>query len=191
MPLISKARETMTARERVRKTFALEKTDRVTIGYDTNAGVHGRLAKALGIPDGDHEAVCQVLGVDYRGIGAPYIGPQLHLVPPDRRVDQLEGCVMRWIEHEGGGFWDFCDFPLADADDAAFEQFPVPDPDCFDYDAARRQALAYGGQFGLFAGGAGTPDLINANGRIMGMEDVLCHIATGYEPAIRLPNNTQ
>ncbi len=123
--------------------------------------------------------------MDYRGIGAPYTGPQLYHVPPDRRVNELEGCVMRYVPHEGGGYWDFCDFPLADADDEAFSRFPVPDPDCFDYDQARRRAVAYGGQVALFAGGAGTPDLINSNGRIMGMEDVLCHIATDYEPAIR------
>ena len=31
---INKSRETMTSRERVEKTFAFEKTDRVTISYD-------------------------------------------------------------------------------------------------------------------------------------------------------------
>ncbi|MDD2441777.1 MAG: uroporphyrinogen decarboxylase family protein [Eubacteriales bacterium] len=185
MNLIQKAPETMTSRERVKKTFNLERTDRVTIGYETNEGIHGRLSRVLGIPAGDMEAIYQVLGVDYRGIGAPYTGPQLFHVPPDRRVNELEGCVMRYVPHEGGGYWDFCDFPLADADDEAFLRFPVPDPDCFDYDQARRRAAAYDGQVALFAGGAGTPDLINANGRIMGMEDVLCHIATDYEPAIR------
>lgn len=185
MPLIHKAKETMSAKERVRRTFNLEKADRVTIGYETNAGVHGRLAKALGIPDGNMEAIYEVLGVDYRGIGAPYTGPQLHTAPPNRRVHEIEGCIMRWVEHESGGYWDFCDFPLADADEEAFERFPVPDPDHFDYDAARRKALAYDGKYSLYAGSVGTPDLINSNGRIMGMEDVLCHIATDYEPAIR------
>ncbi len=185
MDLIRKARETMTSKERVRKTFNLEKTDRITIGYETNEGVHSRLAKALGVPADDMEVVYQILGVDYRGIGARYTGPQLYHVPPDRRVNELEGCIMRFVAHEGGGYWDFCDFPLSGADDEAFERFPVPDPDHFDYDAARRRAMAYAGQFGLYAGGPGTPDLINSNGRIMGMEDVLCHMATGYEPAIR------
>ena len=31
------------------------------------------------------ELLC-ALGVDYRGIAAPYIGPQLYSAPPDRRV---------------------------------------------------------------------------------------------------------
>ena len=41
--VIVKASETMSARERVERTFAFEKTDRVTISYDTNPGIHARL----------------------------------------------------------------------------------------------------------------------------------------------------
>ncbi|NLX93950.1 MAG: hypothetical protein GXZ02_08850, partial [Clostridiales bacterium] len=63
MTKINKAKETMTAKERVLKTFALEKTDRVTIGYESNDAVHMRVAKALGIPDGNRELVKQALGV--------------------------------------------------------------------------------------------------------------------------------
>ena len=74
------------------------------------------------------------------------MGPQLYSAPPDRRVDPLEGCRVSWVEHETGGYWDFCDFPLKDAEDEAFDAFPVPNPDDFDYAAARAQAKAYGGQ---------------------------------------------
>ncbi|HBP38306.1 MAG TPA: hypothetical protein DD640_06120 [Clostridiales bacterium] len=185
MNLIEKPKDAMTSRERVRRTFAFERTDRVTIGYDTNPGVHQRLAQVLGIPDGNMELVMQAIGVDYRGIAAPYIGPQLFRAPENRRVNPLEGCVMRWVEHEGGGYWDFCDFPLANADDEQFDAFPVPNPDDFDYDAALGQAKSFDGKYGLYVGGAGVPDIINSNGRIMGMEDVLCHLATSYEPAMR------
>lgn len=185
MNMIEKQKETMTPRERVKRTFEFEKTDRVTIGYETNEGVHMRLSHALGIPDGNMEKVMQALGVDYRGISAPYTGPALFTAPPGRRVDPLEGCRMRWVEHEGGGYWDFCDFPLAGAGDEQFDAFPVPNPDDFDYDAALAQAKSYGGQFGLYAGGAGIPDIINSNGRIMGMEDVLCHLICQDEAAMR------
>jgi uroporphyrinogen decarboxylase len=181
---IIKAKETMTAKERVCKTFAHEKTDRVTIGYDANAGVHRRLKEALGIQDNDEEGLRRALGVDYRGIGAPYTGKPLYPEIPNRRRDKLEGCVMRWVEHGSGGYWDFCDFPLKDADDEAFEKFPVPNPDDFDYDAALEQAKTMGKEYGLYAGNGGIPDVINSNGRIMGMEDVLCHLLTGYEPAM-------
>lgn len=183
--LIQKAGETMSAKERVRRTFEFEKTDRVTIGYETNEGIHARLSAALGIQDGNMELVMQALGVDYRGISAPYTGPSLFTAPEGRRVDPLEGCRMRWVEHEGGGYWDFCDFPLAGAADEEFDAFPVPNPDDFDYDAALGQAKGYDGKYGLYVGGAGIPDIINSNGRIMGMEDVLCNLITENEAAMR------
>lgn len=177
----------MSSKERVRRTFAHEKTDRVTIGYETNGAVHMRVSKVLGIPDGNMEAVYQALGVDYRGVGAPYTGPQLHDVPPDRQVNQMEGCRMRWVEHESGGYWDFCDFPLEGADDEAFDSFPVPDPDNFDYNAAAAYARSRS-DVAVYVGNPGVPDVINSNGRIMGMEDVLCHLILGDEAAMRFIN---
>jgi uroporphyrinogen decarboxylase len=181
---IIKAKETMSAKERVRRTFAHERTDRVTIGYEANRGIHQRFAEALGIKTENHEELFQALGVDYRGIGAPYTGKALYEEIPGRIRNALEGAVMRWVEHGSGGYWDFCDFPLKDAEDEAFAAFPVPNPDDFDYEAALDHAKALGGEFGLYIGNAGTPDVINSNGRIMGMEDILCHLLTGYEPAM-------
>lgn len=182
---IEKSPETMTARERVRRTFEFEKTDRVTIGYEANAAIHEKLCAALGVRGDDHEALCRALGVDYRGIMPAYTGPELYKAPPERRVDPLEGCVMRWAAHETGGYWDYCDFPLQDADDEDFDAFPVPDPDDFDYDAALARAKSYGGEYALYIGNPGIPDVINSNGRIMGMEDVLCHLLTENEAAMR------
>ena len=185
---IEKAPETMTARERVRRTFRFEKTDRVTIGYEANSAIHAKLCAELGIAPNNTEALYRALGVDYRSISAPYIGPELYKAPPDRQVNILEGCIMRWVAHSTGAYWDFCDFPLKDADDDAFDAFPVPDPDDFDYDAALEKARSYGGEFALYIGNAGTPDVINSNGRIMGMEDVLCHLITENEAAMRFIN---
>ena len=182
MAEIIKAPETMTSRERVIRTFQYEKTDRVTIGYEANPGVHQRLKAALGVSE--DEQLLEALGVDYRAISAPYIGPQLFQVPENRMVDQLEGCIMRKGEHESGYYWDFCDFPLQDAEDEMFENFPVPDPDDFDYDRALARAKSYGGKYGLYVGNAGIPDIINSNGRIMGMEDILCHLLTEHEAAM-------
>jgi len=84
---IVKAKETLTARERVRRTFEFERTDRVTIGYEANAAVHQRLCEALGVLPDDMESLYRALGVDYRGIGAPYTGPELFKAPPERRVN--------------------------------------------------------------------------------------------------------
>jgi len=181
--MILKANETMTAKERVLRTFHREKTDRVTIGYETNAAIHLRLAQALGIPDGNHELVNQALGVDYRGVGARYTGPALFKPLPDRLINELEGCYMRWIEHQTGGYWDYCDYPLANASDEALLNFPVPNPDHFDYAAVGAQ-LSRHQDYAVYLGGPGVPDIINSNGRIMGMEDVLVHLLTNHEAAL-------
>lgn len=181
---IEKARETMTAKERVQRTFAYEKTDRVTIGYEANAGIHARLCMALGVDSSDYDGLLRKLGVDYQAINAPYTGPELFKAPPDRRVDPLEGCIMRWAEHSTGGYWDFCDFPLKDASDEEFERFPIPDPDCFDYETALGTAKQKSREFALHVGSAGVPDIINSNGRIMGMEDILCHLISEDEAAL-------
>ena len=184
MATIRKAKETMTSRERVRRTFAHEKTDRVTIGYEANEAVHMRLARELGIPDGDLEKVNRALGVDYRNVDAPYAGPLLFLEKPDRRVDPLEGFYTRWIENNSGGYWDFCDFPLQGADDEKIANFPVPSPDDFDYAAIGEKILAYGDDMAVYIGSPGIPDIINSNGRIMSMEDILVHLITGNEAVL-------
>lgn len=182
MRKIEKAPETMTSRERVLRTFAFEKTDRVPIGYSANENIHKYIKRELGVTD--DEALLEVLGVDERGVNPDYIGPQLYTAPEGRRVNPVEGCLMRWVEHETGGYWDFCDFPLQDADDEDFERFPIPDPDFFDYEGAYEKVKSYDGKYAIYTGNPGIPDIINSNGRIMGMEDVLCHLILGDEAAM-------
>lgn len=188
MTQIRKAPETMTARERIRATFAHEKTDRVSIGYKTNDAVHKRLAIELGIPDGDYEKVLEALGVDYRELTVPYIGKPLFEVPENRRVNPLLGCIMRWAPNEMGGYWDYCDFPLKDAEDEDFEKFPIPNPDDFDYDAALEIVKNNPKQYAFHLGNAAYPDVINGNGCLMGMEDVLCHLLLKDEAALDFMN---
>ncbi len=183
--MIHKAKETMTARERVRRTFDLEKTDRVTIGYEANPAIHRKVAGALGIPDGDHEKVMQAFGVDYRGVYAPYRGPKLFADLPGRQRDPVDGFVMRWIENDSGGYWDFCDFPLRGADPETIASYPVPSPDDFDYEYAKGMIRAQR-DYSLYIGGAGIPDVINSTGRIMGMEDTLVNLAVEDEATLIL-----
>ncbi len=183
---LNRMTETMTGRQRVRATFEFEKTDRPPIGYEANGGIDRRLKEYLGVQNESHETFMRLLGVDYRRIAAPYKGPRLFDVPEGRQRDPLEGFIMRWVAHETGGYWDFCDFPLKDADDEEFDNYPVPSPDDFDYGAAAELARSYGGLFALHLGDPGVPDVINSNGRIMGMEDTLCHLILEDEAPMRL-----
>jgi len=175
MATIIKAKETMTAKERVSKTFNFEKTDRVTIGYDTNPTIHNKFAQYLGIENGDYELVMQALGVDYRGVGAPYTGPRLFDDVPGRERNPIDGFLTRWVKNESGGYWDFCDYPLTNADEETIANFPVPNPDDFDYSGIGVQLEQYK-DYAIYIGNAGVPDIINSTGRIMGMEDTLVNI---------------
>ena len=102
---IVKAEETMTARERVRRTFNFEKTDRVTIGYEANGLIHKKLLTAL---DVNEDGLREALGIDYCGVWAPYKGEPLFTEIPERKVNPLDGYRMRWVENQSGG--GYCRF---------------------------------------------------------------------------------
>lgn len=183
MAVINKAPERMSSRERVLRTFAHEKTDRVPIGYDANPGVDRRFREALGAKD--WYELADAIGMDCRAVGARYIGRPLFPELPDRKTDPIDGFHTRYVKHRSGGYEDFCDFPLAGAEPEQLDAYPIPDPDDFDYDdAARRFAIDDGRA--LFIGGAGTGDVINSLGRMMGMENILINLITGDEATLRL-----
>lgn len=165
------------SRERVRAVFAHDVPDRVPINYSANPGIDGRLKSHFGLKPDDHEGLLRALGVDFRGIGAPYVGPRLHAEVPNRRVDPMWGIRTRWIEHGSGGYWDYCDFPLRDADEAAVAVWPMPSPDDYDYSHIEERCKQHEG-YALHAGGAGTGDIINSSGMIRNMEQVLMDLLT-------------
>ncbi|TFG86211.1 MAG: hypothetical protein E4H18_04595, partial [Hyphomicrobiales bacterium] len=170
----------MTSKQRVLTTIAHRQPDRVPIDYAANPGIDGRLRNHFGLQPGDDEGLRRALGVDFRRVGAPYRGPKLHADVAERQVD-MWGIRRRWIEHETGGYWDYCDFPLSTATLEVIEAWPMPSPDDFDYAAAADQCRQFG-DYCIVAGGAGTPDIINGTGMIRGMEQTLVDLATD-EPA--------
>jgi uroporphyrinogen decarboxylase len=172
----------MTSKERVLTAFAGSEPDRVPINYEANAGIDRRLKAHYGLEPADSEGLRVALDVDFRQVGAQYRGPKLHEDIPERGVTvDTWGRHRRWIEHETGGYWDYCDFPLQAADEQTVAEWPMPDPDNFDY--ARipelcRQHAAYA----IAAGGPGLGDIINSNGMLRGMEQTLVDLIT-EEPA--------
>lgn len=163
----------MTSRERV--VAALHRTvpDRVPINYLANPGIDQRLKEYYGLAANDHAGLRQRLGVDFQGLGAPYVGPRLHEDIPERgiRVDNY-GIRRRWVEHGSGGYWDFCEFPLEHADEETVANWPMPSPDDYDYAAVTRAAQQMG-DLAVFVGGAGLPDILNGNGFLRGVEQTL------------------
>jgi uroporphyrinogen decarboxylase len=182
---IRKARETMTGKERVRLTFNFEKADRVPIDYETNPTINRRFMAALGFRDEERDAFRDALGVDYRGIDAPYIGPKLFPDVPGLNCDPLYGFYSRWVENRFGGYFDFCNFPLKDADEEKIAAFPTPNPDDFDYSRVAERVKRTR-DYAVFVGSAGQPDIINSLGRVMGMEDTLVNLQLGDEATLGL-----
>ena len=187
MNLINKFKETLTSKERVARTFKREKADRVTIGFETNPTAYRNLCNALGIREENNLELLKALGVDYVGVGAPYTGPKLYEDIKDRLRNPEDGCVMRYIENEFGGYWDFCDFPLKDASEDTIYNYPFPNPDHYDFEAVNNHIdyLIKEG-FAVHIGGAGLVDVLNSTGRIMSVEDTLVNLAMEDEATLHM-----
>jgi uroporphyrinogen decarboxylase len=171
----------LTPKERVRTTFARQAADRVPINYFANPGIDSRLKAHFGLAGDDDEGLRQALGVDFRTVHAPYRGPRLHAEMPERQVDPCWGVRTRYVEHESGGYWDYCDFPLRGAKLDTIESWPMPSPDDYDYAQVADQCRRLE-PYGIVVGGAGLPDVINATGMIRNMEEVMVDLITG-DPA--------
>ncbi|MHB8995001.1 MAG: uroporphyrinogen decarboxylase family protein [Armatimonadota bacterium] len=165
----------MTSKERVLAAFARTEPDRVPVNYLGNPGITARLMEHFGLPAGDMEGLLQALEVDFRSVGAPYVGAPLHEQMPDRTVD-IWGIHRRYIEHGSGGYWDYCDFPLRDATEEQVAAWPLPSPDDFDYSTVRERCEQYA-QYAI-NGSGGFGDIINGNGMLRGMEQTLVDLVT-------------
>lgn len=172
----------LTSKERARMTFAHQEPDRVPINYFSNPGIDSRLKAHFSLKPDDDESLRQALHVDFRSVNPPYIGKPLFAQKPDRMID-LWGVVMRYVEHESGGYWDYCDFPLKDADLDMIMNYPMPDPDDYDYAAAAREAKQYA-PYWVSTGGAGTGDIINRTSMFRNMEQVLIDLMTDNEACL-------
>ncbi len=153
--------------------------DRVPVNYYGNAGIDQRLREHFHTDD-----ILSALGVDFRSVYAPYIGPPLHPQKPGIRVDEW-GIHQRWVEHPFGGYWDYCVWPLRDASPDAVAAWPMPNPDHFDY-AAAASAARRAAPFCVCGGGAGWPDVINGNSMLRTMEQLLIDLATDDEAGVLL-----
>lgn len=165
------------SKERVMITLGKGIPDRVPVNYLSNPGIDRRFKELLGLKAEDSDGLRKAIGVDFAGVGAAYTGPRLHGEIPGMNVNPAYGIRTRWIEHGSGGYWDFCDFPLKDADYEAIEKYPLPAADAFDYASLSAACRKYQ-EYAVYGGGAGLVDVINSAGRFRGMEQVLIDLIT-------------
>jgi uroporphyrinogen decarboxylase len=167
----------MTSRERVRTVFAGGLPDRVPINYEANPGIDAKLKAHFGLDPNDSEGLRQRLGVDFRAIHTPYVGPRLHAEVPDRMVDPQFGWHLREVRHASGSYWDYCDFPLQEADEAEVAAWPLPTADDFDF-SRLEQDCAQHGAFALYHGNPGLACIMNTAGFLRGMGQTFIDLAT-------------
>lgn len=168
----------MTSRERVKCVFEFGVPDRVPIDYAANPGIDKRLKEYYGLAAGDDAGLREALGVDFVAVNPPYVGPKRHADIPERGVVVNEwGMHVRWVAHESGGYWDFCDFPLEHATEEEVAAWPLPTPDDYDYSWVTAQCEANKDK-ALYVGHPGIADVINANGMLRGMEQTLVDLIT-------------
>lgn len=154
------------------RAFAREKSDRMPIDYFGNEGINKKLCSHFNT---DYNGMLDALDIDFRIIRPGYIGKKLF---PDKEgmiVEPVYGFYAKWIEHSSGGYWDYCYFPLKDAESEVIANYPVADPNDFDYEGCLDQIKAFKGR-ALYIGDPGYADIINATGRLMGMEQILINL---------------
>ena len=176
----------MNSKQRVLTTFARGQADRVPINYFANSGIDKRLKAYFKLAAGDDEGLRQALGVDFRRLGLPYIGGKKHPDFPDRGVESDEwGVRRRWIEHQSGGYWDYCDFPLQNAtvDEVAAWQMPTADE--YDYSHIKEFCSKYK-DYAVSIGDPGLACIINTAGFFRGMTQVFIDLATEDEACMLL-----
>lgn len=176
----------MTSRERVLTTLMRGQPDRVPVDYEANPGIDARLKKHFGLAADDGDGLRTALGVDFRAINPMYAGPSLHRddLVPGTYADEW-GIRRRWIEHDTGGYWDFCGFPLRDADEDQVNRWPMPSPDDYDYETAVARCRA-AGDLAVYVGHPGVGDVINTCGMLRTMDQVLVDLITGDPAGILL-----
>ena len=168
----------MTSKERVLCALSCRQPDRVPIDYEANGAIDARLKAHFALAADDHEGLRLRLGVDFRGVGPLYTGPKLHPDIPERGIwVDYWGIRRRWVEHETGGYWDYCEWPLEHAGEEQVAVWPMPDPDEFDYSQLAAECRRHG-QFAVFAGNPGMGDIINSNGMLRTMEQTLVDLIT-------------
>ncbi|MEO8168058.1 MAG: uroporphyrinogen decarboxylase family protein [bacterium] len=174
----------MKSKERVLTALARQQPDRVPVNYLANPGIDRRLKDHYGLTADDTEGLRKILGVDFREVESPYVGPALHENIPGRRIDMF-GIRRRWVEHESGGYWDYCDFPLRYADEEIIDGWRMPSPDNFDYDLLLNSCGKFR-EYGVFYGNPGLGDIINSAGMIRTMEQVLVDLVTDDPAGLKL-----
>jgi len=162
----------MTSKERVLTAINHQQPDRVPIQTYLTPEIAQKLHDHFGAKD-----LLLTLGVDFRGVGPRFIGPERPVPPGCDSVDEW-GVGYKAIHFDTGAYAEASYLPMAEPITIEqVEAFPWPTADLFDYSDLEAQCDALS-EYAVCLGGAGTPDIVNGVSRSRGMEQVIMDIAT-------------
>ena len=149
------------------------------MNYLVNPGIHAKIARHLGVNPNSYQ-VQEAFSIDFRELPLEYQGKPLFPPIEGRKIDPLWGMRTRWIENQSGGYWENCDFPFAGFPPEIVDNWPMPNPDDFDY----AQALAFckaHKEYAIHYGNPGLGDIMNTAGMLAGVEEMLMGLISGEE----------
>ncbi len=170
---------TMTSKERTKTAVNFQEPDRVPVSYMSNLGLTERLKKHFGLKPDDNYGLLAALEIDVYNYCPMYTGRPLFEAVPGKHTNEW-GMRTRWIEHETGGYWDYCDFPLKGVAAEKLADWPMPNPDDFNYDEGTALCEKYPDKFWAI-GSPGFGDFMNSSGMLMGVEQMLFNMADEEE----------
>ena len=160
----------MTSKERVLTAVNHQQPDRAPIQTYLTPEIHQKLVEHFGVED-----VLPILGVDFRNVGARYIGPERKVPEGCAFVDEW-GIGYKMVEFETGSYPEAAFLALAQLNTLEdVEAYAWPCVDHYDYSDIEAQCDRLK-EFAVCYGGAGIPDIINGVSRGRGMERVLVDI---------------
>lgn len=168
-------RRAMTSKERVLTACRHEQPDRVPRQVYLTPEICAQLQAHFGGAD-----ILQALGIDLRGVNAPWRGELRPGPGMPGKADSYDiwGTGYTMTQYQGGAYSEATELPFAAMDRMEqVESYPWPDVDDYDFSGVRAQAEALG-EYAVMFGGAGIPDIVNGVSRGRGMERVLIDIMT-------------
>ena len=165
---------TRRSRERVLKALAHQQPDRTPVNYLGTPEVDEMLKAHFKTDDWDN--VLEQLGVDFRIVDTPYIGPELKTYS-DGRFQNYWGQVRKAIRNQAGTYFEAVEFPYAEFKTLQdVEAFGWPKTEWFDYSQIESKCDTYR-DYAIIFGAPGNMDLINGTAYGRGMEQLMYDLA--------------
>jgi len=164
----------MTSKERVLAAVNHQESDRVPIQTYLTPEIQQKLMDHFGFAT--PLELYDQFGVDFRSVHPIYKGKRPPMPEGSVIVDEW-GVGYQMFDHgHGGAYPEPNHLALAAITTMeAFEAYPWPDPDDYDYSHIEEQCNAFK-DFAICTAGAGTPDINNGVGRGRGTEQIMLDI---------------